>query len=232
MVSDKKTKNVYEWAEVSRNLYNGCYNNCRYCYAKAMAIRYNRLPPDGWENMIPKAKIPSIPMGKHVMFPSTHDINQFNWISCEVYIQKLLLSLNEVLIVSKPCFYVIQQLCHDLNNYKNRIEFRFTIGSDKDKVLKYWEPNAPSIEERLNSVVFALQNGFKVSISCEPLLENDTHIVDMLLAIDAIQEIWIGAMNYVKDKPKLDFHGIYAQYKENPKIKWKNSFLDQMAKVK
>ena len=41
-----------EWSEHSANIYNGCGHNCRYCYAREMALRFKRkkLPAD-WPRM-------------------------------------------------------------------------------------------------------------------------------------------------------------------------------------
>lgn len=38
----KITLGTKEWADSNVNCYLGCSNNCRYCYAKKMAIRFNR----------------------------------------------------------------------------------------------------------------------------------------------------------------------------------------------
>jgi len=32
-----------EWADENENLINGCSHDCKYCYAKAIAIQYKRV---------------------------------------------------------------------------------------------------------------------------------------------------------------------------------------------
>ena len=89
------------------------------------------------------------------------------------------------------------------------------------------EPNAPPFEERIDSVKWALQSGHKVSISCEPLLDVDCGIVEALLhdpELQGISEIWVGAMNGVRNTPILQYENTYWRYKDNPKIKFKESF--------
>jgi len=40
-----------EWASSNVNLISGCSHNCRYCYAKKMAIRFGRKTDYTWKNM-------------------------------------------------------------------------------------------------------------------------------------------------------------------------------------
>ena len=44
----KSTYGFKEWTANSVNCCTGCSNNCRYCYAKGMAIRFKRLTAEEW----------------------------------------------------------------------------------------------------------------------------------------------------------------------------------------
>ena len=37
-----------EWAASNVNIQDGCEHDCRYCYAKTMAIRFKRATPASW----------------------------------------------------------------------------------------------------------------------------------------------------------------------------------------
>lgn len=37
------TQGTKEWASSNINLFYGCANNCMYCYAKKMALRFGRI---------------------------------------------------------------------------------------------------------------------------------------------------------------------------------------------
>jgi DNA repair photolyase len=39
-----------EWADGNYNVTVGCSNNCRYCYAKSMAVRFKRVAESEWQN--------------------------------------------------------------------------------------------------------------------------------------------------------------------------------------
>jgi len=41
-----------EWSVESVNCVTGCSHNCRYCYARAMALRFHRIKrPEDWATM-------------------------------------------------------------------------------------------------------------------------------------------------------------------------------------
>ena len=179
------------------------------------------------------------------MFPSSHDISPENAGYSIIFLNKLLKSGNEVLLVTKPHLSVIQEFCRKFADAKDQILFRFTIGSSNTETLKFWEPGAPSFEERLEALKFAYHAGFKTSVSSEPAL--DTYTVDLvnILSPFVTDSIWIGLPNDLLKR--LRFNGaddqetltraeelmnaqsddwvkdLYRKYYNNPKIKWKDS---------
>jgi len=56
----KKTRKIMlgtkEWADSNVNCYLGYSNDYRYCYAKIMAIRFNRKTQDFWNIIEPNKK--------------------------------------------------------------------------------------------------------------------------------------------------------------------------------
>ena len=66
-----------EWADSNVNLVNGCKNDCRYCYAKKMAIRFGRKTNATWKEMEVNQEAIKKSYKKRtgrIMFPSSHDI--------------------------------------------------------------------------------------------------------------------------------------------------------------
>lgn len=237
-----------EWAVANANYLNGCSNDCKYCYSKDMAIRFKRKTAETWkEEEINWAAYNKTVRGKggYIMFPSTHDITPAHLDLAINYLGRLLRNGNAVLIVTKPSFECIKRICDTYTEYKDRILFRFTIGSMNSEILRFWEPNAPAYQERKESLIYAFSAGYKTSVSCEPMLDNNIEDVIDDLSVYVSDAIWLGKMNFAirrlrtnghKDKESLDAASqillwqaddeilkLYEKYKDNPKIKWKES---------
>ena len=240
-----------EWASSTLNLISGCAHDCKYCYAKETAVRkgFNTLAE--W----PNEKVRQNQLKRHqkkrdgtIMYPSSHDITPEHIEEHVKIIGKLLQAGNQLLIVSKPHLECIKRLCLEFEESKHRILFRFTIGSTNSNVLKFWEPNAPSFEERLECLQLAFESGFGTSVSSEPSLANSTdQVFDLVEKVRPFlnDAIWIGKMNNPYGRVKRNGHTdmetlkrlddivgfqndaniwiIYQQYKNDPIVKWKES---------
>lgn len=210
--SRKITLGTKEWADSNVNCYFGCSNNCRYCYAKKMAIRFKRKTEDNWKVMIPnikKIKKSYRERNGRIMFPTSHDITIESIANCLIVLTKLINSNNDVLITTKPKYECIKSICDIFKEKKDNIQFRFTITSNENENLKFWEPNAPLFEERLKSLKFAFYQGYKTSVSIEPFLDKDPFKLVGILMPYTTESIWIGKMNYIS---KRDFKANELDY--------------------
>jgi len=250
----KITSGTREWADYNVNCIKGCYNNCRYCYAKMMAKRFGRSTDDTWKNMNIRKEVLSRNYKKRpgrVMFPSAHDIFDISPFkeACFIVLKKLLESGNDVLVTTKPKLTIIQEIDHQFSDYKDQIQFRFTITSDDDQLLEFWEPNAPRFKERLASLKYAFQEKFKTSVSIEPFLDyNPTKLAETITPF-ITESIWIGRMNYIPRKNiSKEEKPYYSEIRKNyetchlweicnkldghPKIRVKDSIKIQLTRAK
>jgi DNA repair photolyase len=237
-----------EWASKNFNFINGCIHDCKYCYSKSMAIRFKRKTPQNWKIEEVNHKILQASVKRiegRIMFPSSHDISPENLNHTIGALRNILKVDNHVLIVTKPHLEVIQRICEEFPDKKANILFRFTIGSTNSDTLKFWEPGAPSFEERLESLKHAHDMGFSTSISSEPVLDsNSNELIETLLPFVS-DAIWIGKPNKLKSIMKVNGANdpesaykadelmkqlndqwaleLYDRYKNNPKVKWKDS---------
>jgi len=151
----------------------------------------------------------------------------------------------------------IKAICKEFEKYKDKILFRFTIGSANDAVLKFWEPNAPGFKERLACLKLAHKKGFGTSVSCEPMLDNNIDTVIDKCSPYVTETIWIGKVNHllgIKGRGGLDFNEhsdpatiakakelivwqsdentlkLYERYKNDPMIRWKESIKKVVAR--
>ncbi|MDD4083141.1 MAG: radical SAM protein [Sphaerochaetaceae bacterium] len=246
MATDKLLFGTKEWAPNNFNFMNGCSNDCVYCYAKSMAIRFKRKTADTWKKEEPvnmKGKSYKHKEGR-IMVPSSHDITPTNIEIALPVIDKLIASDNELLIVTKPNFECTQKIVDSFKEKKEQIAFRFTIGSTDSSVLKLWEPFASNFEERLKSLKYAFDSGYSTSISCEPLLDDHFNVLYDSVFEYVTDSIWVGKMNMARNRVNINTKGtfpiekidaliksqsdekivaLFEAFKDKDKIQWKES---------
>ncbi len=244
----KRIAGTKEWSVESVNIVLGCAHKCRYCYARANALRRKQIPSyQVWGESYHTLREKEVhkrrkTVGGTVMFPSTHDILPEFLEPSLIVIRKILEAGNRLLIVSKPHLECIQEICREFAEYRDKILFRFSIGAMDDDILSYWEPGAPGYEERLASLRYAHGRGFRTSVSCEPLLDssNVRGLFDALVPY-VTDTIWFGKLNGIdyRVEPGTDpkairlmktgqtnerIRAIHDELKEEPKVRWKESF--------
>jgi len=237
-----------EWSDQSVNCVRGCEHRCRYCYARAEALRFRRIKsPEQWGTTYLEVNEAQVrrrfpKYSGTVMFPTTHDITPQFLQPCLDVLDHLLEAGNRVLVVSKPTPSCVGAIIERFRDVRELIEFRFTIGALRCNVLNYWEPGAPSASARIASLRMAYDAGFETSVSAEPCL--DTYDFPWLLkALDryVTRTIWVGGMNQIARRvvPGTDpaeiarieagqtpaaVRRLYELVGGNPKVRWKNSF--------
>jgi DNA repair photolyase len=224
------TTGTKEWADSNVNCVDGCAHDCRYCYAKKMAIRFGRKTNENWHEMQAREKDVNKSYRKRpgrIMFPTSHDIipTDPSFESCMTVLGKLLRAGNEVLVTTKPHMLAVLRICQEFQQYKSQIQFRFTITSCLDDVLLAWEPGAPSFEERLKALQYAFTDGFKTSISCEPALDSIAGIHEIYETAKpyVTESFWIGTMNYCTPPVKLNPREVYDHFNGMPLIRFKDT---------
>jgi len=251
-MSNKRPSGTLEWAKHNANCVKGCSHGCIYCYAKYNAVdRFKSIAPEKWADEEINWKAVNKKWGKKsgtIMFPTTHDITPNTVDACLTCLKNILSAGNDVLIVSKPHFDVIMKLCKELEEYKDHILFRFTIGARDSDILKFWEPNAPDYSERVTSLCWAFEKGYSTSVSMEPVLDWD-NVIDLFLIMSEFvtDSIWIGTMNQIDRRVKAttdeeramvekmkswltneNYRRVYEALKDHPKIEWKESMKDAL----
>lgn len=237
-----------EWAASNVNIQDGCEHDCRYCYAKTMAIRFKRATAATWGR--PRVRRHDLDRGftrraGRIMFPTAHDITGRNIDECLSVLNRMLAAGNELLIVSKPGLACVKRLCEELAPYRGRIVFRFSIGSTDEAVLSYWEPGAPGFAERLAGLRTAHLMDFQTSVSGEPMLDDAPERLVEAVRPYVTDSIWLGKINRLRGILPLNCPGdaeavrrgeallaqqsdtairaLYARYRRDTMIKWKDS---------
>lgn len=245
---NRVTEGTKEWADSNENCVKNCEHDCRYCYAKKMALRYGRIKkPEEWGVMRVNEKKVSKGYRKRegrIMFPSSHDITPSVLGACVTVLTKLLEAGNSVLITTKPHLACVQRMCAEFEEYEAQVQFRFTITTRSDAKIRFWEPGAPSYPERVASIAYAFAAGFKTSVSVEPFLDKDPWALVSEIEPFVTESIWIGPMNYhshqtyqagTEEERRFDSYlqdayevnnlvTIYQTLKTHPLVRWKDGF--------
>lgn len=244
------TSGTKEWADHNVNCIKGCSNNCRYCYAKIMAKRFGRCTEETWQEMEINSSVLNRTFRKYngrVMFPSSHDIIDQPAVkeACFIVIGKLLGAGNQLLVTTKPKLSITEDIIKRFHIFKGQLQFRFTITSLNNQLLSFWEPNAPTFEERFASLKCAYENDFKTSVSIEPFLDYNPQTLINMLSPYITESIWLGPMNYIPSNgiPDVNKHNyeevrnnyrtehlreIYEELRDNPVIRFKDSMNNRL----
>lgn len=246
----RRLSGTREWATTNINIQTGCKHGCLYCYARYDAVhRYKQCSAEQWA--VPRIRQSSVERsyGKYdgtVMFPSTHDITPVNLEQCIIVLQKLLKAGNNVLIVSKPHWQCIPDICELFKPFVRQVTFRFTIGSASSDILRFWEPGAPTFFERKSCLEYAFNTGYQTSVSCEPFLDaRPQHVYDAVKHY-LTDSFWLGLMRRRELRVDLDalsdeqidkyiepvrkaqsrdcVMAYYQMFKDRPYVKFKDSF--------
>ena len=245
-----KTKGTYEdgWATKTINLQIGCEHGCTYCYARRIFLNNGTIKTpeefleprisktaQKWLDRILQGFNPFKKFDGRIMFPSTHDITMNNYEDCLILLNAILEAGNEVLIVTKGNFEAITRVAHDLQLYQDKVEFRFTITTYSDAMLEKYEPNAPDVEERFQTLTYIRNLNYKSSVSIEPFLLADVDkLVEILLTL-VTECIFIGPMNppspeleWLYDKESLLEIKQKLDALNDPRIRFKDAFLKKL----
>lgn len=243
----KPGSRVGEWAPYTYNIGTGCMNGCKYCYARDIAVT-NKMITDSSKWTTEQVNQRKIDIDEKVdgmvMFPTMHDITDNNLLTYMATLKRILKAGNRVLIVSKPRLTCIQSICDTFKSSKDSMLFRFTIGSQNERVCKFWEPNAPKPQERIAALKHAFDAGYETSVSAEPMLEGWREAVALYEALEPIitDTIWFGKMDDIDDRvdssdpvdkqaaqfirefqSNENIRLLYSHLKDRSKVKWKKS---------
>ncbi len=188
---------IYDYA---LNAYVGCQHKCVYCYAKFMKRFSGHREPWG-EFVDVKMNAPEL-LAVEIKKKKPGRV----WISgvCDAY-QPLerkyqLTGRCLEILVENGWRFTIQTksplVLRDIELLKNAAdcEVGFTITTADEKVRKLFEPNAPSIAERVKALSLLHSAGIKTFVMIAPLLPGAEGLVDMLKG--AVDNVLIDRLNY------------------------------------
>jgi DNA repair photolyase len=87
----------------------------------------------------------------------------------------------------------------NIYEYRAQVEFRFTFTSMNEERIKFYEPRAPTFEDRFKVLKYAKFQHFKTSISLEPYLDDNEELIQMISLLNGQTngDIWLGVMSNI-----------------------------------
>jgi len=195
-------KTKVEYGDYALNHYEGCQHGCKYCYARMI----KKKPYQVWVKARPVAN--AISLLKKELPVLRNEIKEvYLCFSCDPYMPlerktQLTQRIIKILMENDVAFSILTKsdlVLRDLNLLSNYDKCRvgFTITTLNDNVRKFWEPYAPSIEDRIRAVKTFHDYGVETWISVEPILDNT--YIDLIYKLqDYVNQFVFGKLNYMK----------------------------------
>ena len=193
------------------NPYVGCQHACSYCYARFMKRFTGHREP--WGDFVDiKINAPDL-LKVEIAKKKKGTV----WVSgvCDPYQPleaKYKISRRCIDLLAKKDWPVVIQtrsplVLRDVDIFKksNKAEVGLSITTANDEIRKIFEPNAPSIMERLRSVELLHQNGIKTYVMIAPILPEAESLVRMLA--DKVDYVIVDRMNYHHAEKIYNKHG-------------------------
>jgi hypothetical protein len=117
--------------------------------------------------------------------------------------------------------------------------------------MRHWEPGAPALAERLECLKYAFDQGYKTSVSAEPMHGGRDDAEKLYYTVEpyVTEDIWFGKMKYIsgmKNDPDPEIAAQTVAVQENqtkdeilelvgklrglPKVEWKDSIKEVIDK--
>lgn len=209
-----------EYSELAINLYTGCLHACKYCYCPK--ISYKSLEDWSKNPKVRKDIIKQLESDaakhyketKEVLFCFMSDPYQSD--EAAIVTRQALLILEKyqfkkVNVLTKAGFRAMSDF--DILK-RNNWKFGSTIIFSNDKSREEWEPDAPSIQSRMDAVRYAHGQGIFTWVSIEPVIypQESINVIKTLLPF---VDFWkVGKLNHYPSIEKtINWKSFYNEVK-------------------
>lgn len=203
-------KTGVEYGDYTLNHIQGCSHGCKYpCYAYLMAKRFGKVKNyDDWispqivdntmqllEKELPrlKHKIKIL----HLCF-TTDPFMYGHKDICDLSIQVI----KKINSYNLPCSVLTKGILpKELSQFSKKNEYGITAVSLEQNFIEQYEPGAAPIKDRIDSLRYLSEKGYKTWVSIEPyptpnIIEQN--IIDLLNSISFVDNIIFGRLHYNK----------------------------------
>lgn len=195
-----------EYSELACNLYMGCTHGCRYCYAPACM----RTTDDKWHSEVkPRQKVIEYFEKDAVKLRGDKRRILFSFLSdpYQPLERKERLTRQALDIVHKYKLksQILTKGCSDLIHEdmvlmkKSDTHLGITLSFYDDRTRQEWEPNASTVNERLEILERAHKAGIFTWVSLEPVIEPEQALSIIKTAHKYVRFWKVGKLNHMKE---------------------------------
>lgn len=209
-----------EYSPYACNIYIGCNHGCRYCYAphtlQKSSLNYFGKPEPRKDILkLLEKNLQKNVYKEQVLLSFVGDVYGDNADNCEMT-REVLRLLNAyhvpVAVLSKGG----KKMLRDLDIFKefgDRITEGTTLTFLDEAKSRYWEPNASTPSERLETLKILHDSGIKTFASLEPTIEPEESLklIRKTLELDCVDHYKIGKINNYKREDKWQHWAKYLQ---------------------
>ncbi len=209
-----------EYSELAINLYTGCLHACKYCYCPQ--INFKSL--EDWSknphvrkdilNQLEKDAKQMQGETKEVLFCFMSDPYQSDE-AAQITRQALLIlekyQFKHVNVLTKAGFRAMSDF--DILK-RNGWKFGSTIIFSNEKSRQEWEPDAPSIQSRMDAIIFAHTQGIFSWVSIEPVIY-PRESINVIKTLFPFVDFWkVGKLNHYPSIEKtINWKEFYQEVK-------------------
>ena len=215
----KPTGRAKEYADLAINIYKGCTHGCKYCYCAKIpwtAEKYHQAAnpkKDVIEKIKKDASKLKLKLNSNcpeILLSFTGDVYQHEEMNLGLTRQAIEILIEHDLpftILTKGGRRAIRDF--DLLEGYGKARFGTTLIFWNQKDADEWEPNAPTITDRVEAISEAYGRGIPTWISLEPVID-PFQALEVILQLHPIVSHWkVGKLNY----KNLDVNWI--EFREN-----------------
>jgi DNA repair photolyase len=193
------------------NPYVGCQHACSYCYARFMKRFTGHKEPWGYfvdvKINAPDLLIKEIKKKKMGTVWMSGVCDPYQPLEAKYKLSRKCLDIlvmnNWSVVIQTRSLLVLRDM--DIFKKSRNIEVGLTITTSNDEIRKVFEPNAPSIMERVRTIDLLHQNGIKTYVMIAPILPEAENLIRMLAG--KVDYIIIDRMNYCHADKIYQKHG-------------------------
>ena len=199
-----------EYSELACNLYLGCTHGCRYCYAPACM----RTTGENWHakaeprkdilRLLEKDALRLQGDPRTILFCFLSDPYQPLERTERLTRQALEIITKHRLnnqVLTKGCADLILE---DMELMKTaRTQLGITLSFADDDVRKDWEPNASTVDDRMNVLKTAHKAGIFTWVSLEPVINPEQALAVIRMAHPYVNFWKVGKLNHMKEYERI-----------------------------